>query len=268
MLDWKEYIEDIQELISHIHSAGDLSEFVENLKDGLEDDDIILKDEEEGKVVYYHNVPLSSKEDIKRFFSIQRRISPVHNSMLVALLKDTSYRTEFAARVGYYLKDADAVHVFRNVIVINNKCYHTRAEIIEDFQEVFDMDTIQEMCNQYEIALDGCGIVCDGIALITTNKEYLKTSARKIYPIEGYITKRGKLEWYHVAESAYMTQAVKGSDLKIRMLKGFQDTSYTVYRAITVFDTGIVQKPYPIAILEDGSYAFYYKKRAPKISRG
>lgn len=267
MLDWKEYTDDIQELISEIHSKDDLQKFVDDLKEGLEDEDIQLVEIDSQPCVVYHKVPLESKEDVKRFFTIQKRIPQVHNSVIRVLVDDTEYMGEFADKLNNYLNEQDAVKVFRNVVVMNNKPYFNRTQIKDDFKEIYNLNIIKDMCNSYEITFGGCGIVCDGIALITTSKEFLKDMNRKQYPIEGYIESDGSLYWVNVKESAFTSQKVKNSDIHIKLLKGFQDTSYSVYRMITVFDVGIVHKPYPVAILEDGTYAFYYKKRAPHARR-
>lgn len=262
MLKWTDYVSDVQEVIQKISGEDSLQSVVDDLQEGLEDSEITLVSIGDIKAISYHGVILKSKADVWRFFSIQPKIRKKNYEDLLELLDVSQSKSDFANKFNEYVGSKDYIKVFRDKIIIENKIYNNKSDIVNDFKLIVDTEYIKEMCEHYEESLDGLSIVCDGISLITTSEDVLYRTARKRYPIEGYLNKaKNKIEWYSVSDVAFRVQHSTGGD--IRVLKGFQDSSYTFFRKVSIFDIGVEKRIYPVAILEKDVYAFAFRKNAP-----
>lgn len=259
MLDWKEYVSEVHELIEAIRGVDTLDEFCAQLAEGLETTTREVHTLKEGKHTYvvFFGVKLLGKDQLRNYFSIQPKIQILAYGMVSRVLDDSQGKKAFVKSVCTMLNDRKAAMYFNGAVIIDNKNFLSRSELREYFVEKYDMASIQELCNHYDISLDGKGIVCDGIAYITLDRDMLEDDLRQRYPIEGYLDKRGRLNWVTVTRGAFMPVETTGG--RIYALRAFQGQRHYYYRSVTPIDFGVKRKPYPVALLDEKTYAYYYK---------
>lgn len=261
MLDWKEYVDDVRELIPLLDSTDSYGEFCAQLVEGLEDTDENIKViTYKGKpAIYFHGCILKDKREADNYFKLQNQIPIADYDKVRQLAEDSGRMREFVQSLQNCYKDREIGKYFNKTVVIENKHYHSKDEIYNAFEPSVTMQEIKDLCNHVDKTRDGQGIVCDGVALITTSLDYIRNPQRLHYKLEGYLDNKGKLSWVTVNPSAFRTVQTDGGDIQI--LRSFQDAKYTFYRFTLMTDLGVIKKPYPVAILKDGVYAFYYRRR-------
>jgi hypothetical protein len=101
-------------------------------------------------------------------------------------------------------------------------------------------------------------VVLDEIAYVADCMETLNRKSDE-YPMEGYVIKSG-IKWTKVDKNRF--KKVKTNHGEILMIDFLAEKGeVSVLRNIRPWERRKVgESPYPIAILEDGSYSYYYKK--------
>lgn len=260
MLDYNEYREDVLGLVKNISNSESLDKFVEDLKEGLEDDDIEIVQEDGYKAVKFHGIQLNSKKELLSFFEEQESVHKKNYYNLVNALNSSSKKSEFKQNYEKITGTKNQIKIFDGNVLIDNKVYKNKEEILKDFDIGYDFDYIKNFCNYYEFENQGNTIVCDGIACISTDYNYFEQNYRKSYPIEGYLD-NGKIRWISVDKNAFKTKVTTNGNILI--LRSFQSLKYTFYSKVYPTDLGVIHTPYPVAILDNEELCFDYRIEAP-----
>ena len=260
MLDWKDYVSEVHELIGDIKGSASLEKFCEELAEGLEtttDNIRVVRGSGSNSYVEFFEVKLCGKAELRDYFTVQETIPILKYSLISELLESSQGKVAFVRNVCKALENPSIAKYFNGAVVMDNKNFLTREELREYFREKYDISSLQEMCEHTEVSLDGSSILCDGIAYIGIDEEALSDGIRHKYPIEGYLTPKGQIKWTFVDESAFTPIETTGG--KIYVLRAFQGRYRLFYRTVLPTDIGVKHKPYPVAILDKKTYAFYYK---------
>lgn len=261
MLDHNEYREEVLELVRKISGEDSLEQFVEELKEGLEDEDIELIQESSNKAVKFHGIHLNSKKELLSFFEEQKSIHIKNYYNLVLSLNNSTKKSEFKCNYEKLTGELDQIKIFDGIVVINNKIYKGKDSILKDFDIGYNFEYIKSLCATYEFENQGKTIICDGIACITEDYEYIDQAYRKKYPIEGYMANR-KVKWTNVDKNCFKVKNTTNGNILI--LKSFQSMRYTFYSKVYPTDLGVIHSPYPVAILDNDTLCFDYRVELPK----
>lgn len=261
MLNHNDYRDDVLELIKGISSEDSLLKFVEDLKEGLEDEDVILVQDTDHKAVKFHGILLHSKKDLTSFFEQQKTVPKKDYYKLINSLNNSTKKSEFKYIFESSTGEKGYIKIFDGRVLINNKIYEDKESILKDFDIGINFDYIKSICGNYEFENQGNTIICDGIACITEDYSYLEQDYRKRYPLEGYLNK-GKIKWLHIDKNSFRIKTTTEGNILI--LRAFQNMRYTFYTRVYATDIGVIHSPYPVAILDNETLCFAYRVEAPK----
>lgn len=130
------------------------------------------------------------------------------------------------------------------------------------------LEELASLALQYEFIQNDKAVVLDGVAYIAESNAAMLGKPTRYY-IEGYLN-NGKVIWTYVDQTKFKkieveTDAFKEKDKvkEILLLETlFYSSLYTVYRSVLKDElVKVIQSPYPVAILEDGVYAFYFETK-------
>lgn len=128
--------------------------------------------------------------------------------------------------------------------------------------------TLAEMAGEFEYAQNGKAVILDGVAYVADSMSTLAKKDSNYY-IEGYM-KNGKVHWSSIDKSRFrpVEAEAEGNGKKDGVTEIFlletlyHSDLYIVYRSVLEKEKNkVVRSPYPVAILEDGEYAFYFETK-------
>ena len=272
MLDWKEFIPEIQEVLAVADNPDVYQSVTADLNDGLETNEFSTSYINGKVAILFGRLIFWDLESLRQYFKIQPKISETYYKRLCDMLQQSEARSRFVEYLNKLCGDPNTALIlymqstvfregFTTAVMLENTIYTDKDSIIQRFSEKSQSNwftNIECKCNTFEYLNDST-IICDGLALITTSRELLESPMRNKYAIEGLLDVRtGKITWLNYIEKAYTPKRVGTVDLNI--LKVFLHGEYLYYKTKMVQDNSIIEKPYPIGILQDNSFVFAYKE--------
>lgn len=168
----------------------------------------------------------------------------------------------FVDLIAQYLYIGD-VYYEAGIVFIYGKQFNNRIDVYDMLPSILEKNplTLKSLAleaTKAQYVDNYTGVILDDVCYIARNYHFFKTNTETT-PIKGYIA-NGKLTWTDVDESAFIELATK-EGANVRILKAEKNRVEVVYRSKKVYNfKGLKKYPYPIAILEDGEYAFYAKR--------
>ena len=169
---------------------------------------------------------------------------------------------------GLFLGD---VFLEKGKIVVLGHPFSSRENLLNDLPNIIKksramfsvqasfIDKLLELSTDVIYLQKGKALLLDEIAYVADCAETLCCKKEK-YPMEGYVTKTG-IKWESIDKSRFKNiETTHGSIQILDLLYHCKDI--TVMRERRPWERRKVgESPYPIALLEDGGYAYFYKKK-------
>jgi hypothetical protein len=183
----------------------------------------------------------------------------------------------FCDRVSNYLQIGE-IYLDKKVIYVLGKPFSNKNELLTALPAIVKEELVKEqrsalqelaeLAYNYDYVQDGRAVILDGVAYVADTSSTLLYKHGSYY-LEGYLA-NGKVVWSRVDKNRFRpinveTDGPKEKEVvrQIHLLETlYYSDLYIVYRSIVKGEEKIViRSPYPVAILEDGEFAYYFETK-------
>lgn len=244
--------EEIKQMVDNIDGSEEsLNVFIEKFKRLTGVNSIMLADDD---VFEIEELDFASIEDLATYFTVQDIIDTENYSSLLKIAESTDSREEFCEKATNLTNIP--VKQYGVVVRLNNIDFLNKRSLIEYLNAFNIFNTLSELADDYNVAEDGRGISLDGVAYVHDSRQSMIDNPQEEFPIEGYLFD-GEVKWSRVNKDAfkkfktdkgvtYVLDIGSGNSIKNLYLKKPKEF-------------GVIEKPYPIAILPKNKYVYMYK---------
>lgn len=171
--------------------------------------------------------------------------------------------------ISKYLKVGD-IHLHNNKIYIHGEKMNTKPELFlrlpeiifntsKENHSVITLDNLAKKAYSSEYVQEDKAVILDGVAYIAESQTILGQKVGSYY-MEGYIFK-DQVIWSRLDRDKFKVIQTEQGDIHLLETLVFSDLDI-VYRTIKENERSkTIEAPYPIAILEDGAYAYYFENK-------
>lgn len=242
----------IRELIGEIDGTEEsLDEFIKKFKRLTNIEKINLA---EDNVFEIEDLDFAEISDLLEYFTVQEIIDTKYYKELIRLASLVDTREEFCEKATSITNIP--VKQYGTVVRLNNIDFLRKKDLI-DYLNAFEVfNSLAELAYDYEVAEDGRGISLDGVAFVHDTKQAMIDNPQEDFPMEGYLYD-GEVKWSRVDKEAFKGFKTKKGILYI--LRLLSDANIKTVYLNKPKEFGVVEKPYPVAILPKNKYAYIFK---------
>lgn len=250
-IDVRQY-EAIQLLIDGLdESEESIDEFIRKFKKLTGINNIMLAEDD---VFEIEDLDFADVEDLRTYFTEQEIVGELYHKKLLKLIDNVDLREDFCSKAT--AMTGVPIKQYGTVVRMNNVDFSRKQDLIDYLMAYEKFMELAELTAGYSIPDDGRGIELDGHAFVHDCKQSMLDNPQDDLHMEGYLSD-GKVVWARVDKAGFAEIRTKTGN--IYMHETLREANVKNIYVKRPDEIGIIEKPYPIAILQKNRYAFMFK---------
>lgn len=275
--------EVILSTIEGLEGLEDIRNFINNLS--YNDVRVVkLTDSDKHVVVFDGRTIVENKDKLKRYFTKTLLVPKRYYSEIYNLVESEEHTSTLAKRINDLIGFENS-ESFGTTLRVDNVDFLTKKEALRYFYYSYNFDELKEKCEHWEELDDGQSILLDGVAFVSSDiskvdssQDYsmginssetykfninINGSGRKEYPIRGLLMMNGKVKWTYISDRFFKTVNTDSEESVRKLYTLAEEGLCQYYREVKAYDRGVIQKPYPVAVIGEDEYVYAYKLLKP-----